>query len=162
MRKLGAVMAVAIVGIWLTSPARADESNKLTYLTFSQPIHLPGVTLPAGRYRFELADPVESRRVIEVQNDDGTRQLAMLLTVPDTLSEPAKDAVVLFGEEPAGEPEAVQAWVYPGERVGYEFIYPHDEALQIASEHHTSVLSRSGETIERIDENGQRVPGVAK
>jgi len=39
------------------------------------------VTLPPGKYRFELADPVESRRVIKVTNEDGSKQLALLLTM---------------------------------------------------------------------------------
>src|SRR5213593_1888567 len=45
----------------VATPARADESDKLTYLTFSKSVQLPGVTLPAGRYRFQLADTQESR-----------------------------------------------------------------------------------------------------
>ena len=67
----------------------------------------------------------------------------------------APQRVVLFTETSAGEPDAVKAFVYPGESIGYEFIYPRDEAIQIAKRHHTSVLSKSGEKIERVDENGQ-------
>ena len=35
--------------------ARADESDKLTILTFSKGIQLPGKDLPAGRYRLRLS-----------------------------------------------------------------------------------------------------------
>ena len=146
------ILAVACVSM----PVKADENNKLTYLTFSKPTQLPGVTLPAGRYRFELADTVESRRVIKVASDDGKKQLAMLLTIPNQLPEPAKDPVVLFAEVPQGQAEAVKAWVYPGESIGYEFIYPHDEAIAIAKRSHASVLSKSGDTIERINERGEK------
>jgi hypothetical protein len=135
----------------------ADENNKLTYLTFSKPVQLPGVTLPAGRYRFELADPEEGRRVIKVASEDGKKQLAMLMSIPNQLSDPAKDPLVLFGETPAGQPDAVKAWVYPGESIGYEFIYPHAEALTIAKRAHTPVLSKSGNKIERINEKGETV-----
>jgi hypothetical protein len=160
--KFTMMAAAGIAALCLSLPAHADENNKLTYLSFSKPIQLPGVTLPAGRYRFELADPVESRRVIKVQSEDGKQQLAMLLTMQNHSSDPAKDPLVLFGETPEGQPDAVKAWVYPGESTGYEFIYPHDQALKIARQTHTGVLSKSGDTIERIDERGQKVPDSKK
>ena len=154
-------VVAATVALAVCGSVRADESNKLTYLTFTKATQLPGVTLPPGRYRFELADPVESRRVIKVANEDGTKQLGMLLTVPNELREPAKDALVLFAETSAEEPAAVKAYVYPGERTGYEFVYPHDQALGIAKRAHTSVLSKSGEKIERINEKGESAPADA-
>ena len=146
-----AIVATLLSG-W--TPARADESSKLTYFTFSKPVQLPGKTLPAGKYRFELADPQESRRVIKVSNEDGSKQLAMLQTVEYTMRDPAKDPVVLFGETPASEPLAIKTWVYPGETIGFEFIYPHDDAVKLAKRYHTKVLSKSGDKIERVDESG--------
>jgi hypothetical protein len=153
--QLRPAILAALAGLCVIAPARADETTKLTYLTFSNPVQLPGVTLAPGRYRFELADPVESRRVIKVATEDGKKQLGMLLTIPNTLPKPAKDSLVMFAERPSGEPEAVKAWFYPGESIGYEFIYPHDQALSIAKRHHTSVLSKSGDKIERVNENGE-------
>jgi hypothetical protein len=146
--------AMAAATFSLPAPARADEANKLTNFTFSKPVQLPGVTLQPGRYRFELADPQESRRVIKVSNEDGTKQIAMLLTIQNQLRDPAKDPLVLFGETPASQPDAIKAWVYPGERIGYEFIYPHDEAVSLAKRYHTKVLSKSGDKVERVDEAG--------
>jgi hypothetical protein len=162
MRILKMMTALAVVALWLNVPARADESDKLTYLTFSKPVQLPGMTLPAGRYRFQIADQEESRRVIKVGSDDGKKQYGMLLTIPNEVRTPPKDALVLFGEAPADQPDAVKAWVYPGESIGYEFIYPHDEAVTIAKRHHTTVLSKSGDKIERIDETGNAAHGSTK
>ena len=85
MRILKTLLAAAAVALCVVAPARADESDKLTYLTFSKSVQLPGKTLPAGRYRFQLADTQESRRVIKVQSEDGKKQLAMLLTIPNQL-----------------------------------------------------------------------------
>jgi hypothetical protein len=150
------------VALSLTAPVRADESNKLTNFTFTKPVQLPGLRLEPGRYRFELADPVEGRRVIKVSTDDGQKQLGILLTIPNTLRDPAKDAVILFGESPASEPDAIKAWVYPGETIGYEFIYPHDEAGSLAKRYHTRVLSKKGEKLERVDETGDSIPDNAK
>jgi hypothetical protein len=151
-----AIGAAAMAAVLCLGPrARADESNKLTNFTFSKAVQLPGVRLEAGHYRFELADPVESRKVIKVSTDDGKKQIGMLLTIPITLRDPAKDAVIMFGETPAGEADAIKAWVYPGETIGYEFVYPHDQAVTLAKRYHTRVLSKHGDKIERVDENGE-------
>src|SRR2546421_657400 len=62
MRVVTMLIATAAVAACVATPARADETDKLTYLTFSKPVQLPGVDLPAGRYRFQLADTQERRR----------------------------------------------------------------------------------------------------
>lgn len=156
MRLFQTAIAITAAALCLSLPARADEANKLTYVIFSKSVQLPGVTLPAGRYRFELADVVDSRRVIKVQSEDGKKQLAMLLTVQNELRDAPKDTVVLFRETAQGEPDAIRSWNYPGERIGYEMIYSHAEALVIAHRTHTPVLSKQGDKIERIDENGNK------
>ena len=89
MRTSLGMVAVAAMLFSVSAPARADENNKLTYFTFSKPVQLPGKTLPAGKYRFELADPQESRRVIKVSSEDGSKQLAMLQTVQYTMRKPS-------------------------------------------------------------------------
>ena len=37
-------------------PVRADEGNQKTTLTFSEPVELPGIVLPAGKYVFKLVE----------------------------------------------------------------------------------------------------------
>jgi hypothetical protein len=158
MRVLKTLLVAAAVAATVGPiSARADESDKLTYLTFSKPVQLPGVNLPAGRYRFQLADTQESRRVIKVQSEDGKKQLAMLLSIPNQLRDIPKDPLVLFTETAQGQPDAVKAWNYPGERTGYEFIYPKAQALIIAHRTHQPVLAKDGDRIYHIDENGNKV-----
>jgi len=157
MRTLKMFVAITAATLCVSMPARADESDELTYLTFSKSVQLPGVTLPAGRYRFQLADTEESRRVIKVQSEDGKKQLAMLLTVQNQLRDIPKDPVVLFNETAQGQPDAVRSWNYPGERIGYEFVYPKDQALIIAHRTHQPVLAKDGDKVHHIDENGNDV-----
>ncbi len=161
MRAFKIFIAIAAAALCLTAPARADETNKLTYLTFDKPVQLPGVTLPAGRYRFELADTEESRRVVKIQSEDGKKQLALLLTVQNQLRDVPKDAVVLFRETAKGQPDAIRSWNYPGERIGYEFVYPKAEALVIAHRTHQPVLAKDGDKVHHIDENGNVKEGEA-
>src|SRR5262249_6548834 len=173
MRKWSIACAAAMLVLSFAGPAHADEWNKLTYLTFSGPVQLPGVTLPAGTYRFELADPDSSRRVVRISDKDGSTSYGIFLSMSDQKLEPANDPVVMFKETPAGAPPAVQAWFYPGETYGYEFVSPHDQAMKIARATHGSVLAmketpkastdegrRSAMTtteVTRIDENGKPV-----
>jgi hypothetical protein len=45
-----------------------------------------------------------------------------------------------FRERPAGQPEALRAWFYPGHNWGEEFVYPKAKALEIAKATNTIVL----------------------
>jgi len=141
MRRLTIACSAAMLALSLAGTARADEWNKLTYLTFSGPVQMPGITLPAGTYRFELADPDTGRRVIRVSDKDGSKIYGTFLSISDQKMERSSEPVVMFKETPAGAPQAVQAWFYPGETYGYEFAYPHDQALKIAKATHGSVLA---------------------
>ena len=141
MRRWLIACSVALLAAGFAATAHADEWNKLTYLTFSGPVNMPGITLPAGTYRFELADPDSNRRVIRVSDKEGSKNYGMFLSVSDQKLEPSDKPLVMFKEMPAGAPQAVQAWFYPGETTGYEFVYPHDQALKIAKATHTGVLA---------------------
>ena len=73
---------VVLVGAASGANAFTNTSDKRTYFTFSQPVALPGVTLPAGTYMFRLADDTTTRKVIQVTNREGTQSFAMLHTMP--------------------------------------------------------------------------------
>jgi len=156
---------LGVAAVLVAATAYAQPSDKRTFFTFSRPITLPGVTLPAGKYVFRLADDTSSRKVIQVASADGTKPYAMLLTIPDERRDPPKDAEVSFLETAANTPSAVGAWWYPGERIGYEFIYPRAQARQLARTTGASVLTtkadstkteetRTGE-LTRIDSSGR-------
>ena len=145
----------AIVAVALAAVVRADDFTKLTLLTFSGPVDVPGVTLPAGTYRFSLADPETGRRVVKIADKDGTRTFGMFLSIPNERLRPSDKPVVMFKETAAGAPPAVQAWFYPGERYGYEFAYPHEQALKIAKATHQSVLSYNGHSSASTTDEGR-------
>ena len=134
---LGLSMGVTL----FASIAQAQPEDKRTYFTFSAPIALPGQTLPAGRYEFRIVDTTTSRKVIQVLSDDGKKPYVMANTIPDQRRDPVKDATVAFYETPAGTPAAVKTWWYPGESIGYQFIYPRAQARQIAQRTGKAVLT---------------------
>jgi len=68
-------------------------------------------------------------------------------------------------ETAKGQPSAIKTWWYPGERTGYEFIYPKDQARNLAKIVAEPVLTTKVETakpqeaeLERITPSGQEVP----
>src|SRR5262245_61370772 len=118
---------VVLVGAASGASAFTNTSDKRTYFTFSQPVALPGVTLPAGTYMFRLADDTTTRKVIQVTNREGTQSFAMLHTMPVYRPDAPRDPEVRFMETASGAPIAVRAWWQQGERTGYGFIYSKEQ-----------------------------------
>jgi hypothetical protein len=118
----------------LASPtsARADDLNKKSILTFSQPFEIPGKVLPAGTYVFEIADTLGDRHIVRIFNSDRSKVIATVMTIPDYRLTPTNETVIKFREVPAGSPEAVRAWFYPGRTLGEEFVYPKQRAIELA------------------------------
>jgi hypothetical protein len=56
--------------------------------------------------------------------------------------------VITFSERPAGEPEALRAWFYPGKNWGDEFVYPKARAIEIAKTTKLPVLYTETPTLE--------------
>ena len=119
--------SVLVVLVGAASGANAFTSDKRTYFTFSQPVALPGVTLPAVTYMFRLADDTTTRKVIQDTNREGTQNFAMLHTMPVYRADAPRDPEVRFMETASGAPIAVRAWWQQGERTGYEFIYSKEQ-----------------------------------
>lgn len=135
MLKRAVVVACAVAALACVAPASAHAQgpvDKRTFFTFSQPITVPGVTLPAGTYLFRLADPTGSRKVVQVLSEDGSESYAMLLSIPVQRFDIPDEPEIHFMETPSNTPAAVKIWWYPGETIGYEFIYPEEQGTLLA------------------------------
>ncbi|MEQ1759241.1 MAG: hypothetical protein ABL986_13035 [Vicinamibacterales bacterium] len=153
-----AVLVVALLAFW-SLPAQAQDLNPLekTYLTFSNSVELPGMTLPAGEYTFRLAD-TPGRNVVQVLSRDEKMVHGQFLFMQSRRPDATSDTVVMFRETAEGATPAVQYWYYPGERIGKEFIYPKDQALKIAARTHAPVLAADGDRVATIDDRGNATP----
>jgi len=130
MRIPKSVAIMFCVGLFLVaSNMRADEWNKETKITFSGPVQIEKIQLPAGTYVFKLADTTD-RHVVQIFNADQTQVVATILAIPDYRVEPTGKTVVKFAEtsdssEASGEvPESgvpIKEWFYPGDNFGNEF-----------------------------------------
>jgi hypothetical protein len=145
-RVFGLACAVAVFVCLMAAPVSAQPLDKRTLFTFSGPVTLPGVTLPAGQYLFRLADPNSSSKVVQVLNADGTKPYGLFFTISAERLEPASSPEVRFMETASGTPAAIRTWWYPGERSGYEFIFPKEQARRLAMGASQPVLTTDAQT----------------
>src|SRR5579863_1973803 len=141
------VCCMALMGAALAPGVRADQYDEKTVVSFSGPVEIPGVhlkgwgVLPAGTYVFKIMDSQSDRHIVQIFNKDETQCIATILAIPNYRLRATGKTVVTFRERPAGEPEALRAWFYPGRNWGEEFVYPKTTAIEIAQSTRTVVLS---------------------
>jgi LPXTG-motif cell wall-anchored protein len=155
----------------MAGAALAQPADKRTYFTFSGPVAIPGVTLAAGKYLFRLAD-TNSRNVVQILSADGKTPYAMFFIYRAERPDPSPDPEVRFMETAVGMPSAIHTWWYPGERSGYEFVYPKVQARLLAKGTGQPVLATVAETapapeapapeLARISPAGQETPVIAE
>src|SRR5438477_6758825 len=112
----------------LANVARADAWNKKTIVDFSRPVEVPGVVLQPGKYVLKLVDSPSNRNIVQISNARENHVYATVLTIPAYRQQPADKTVFTFYEMPAGQPEALHTWFYPGDTYGQEFPYPKRRA----------------------------------
>jgi hypothetical protein len=136
---------VLLCALSAPSTLMADEWDKATKLTFSEPVEVPGQVLPAGTYWLTLADSPADRNIVQIWNADRTRLVTTILAIPDYRLQPKGRTVIHFEERPSDQPEAIHSWFYPGDNFGQEFVYPKTRATQLAKQTSRPVLSMPNE-----------------
>ncbi len=149
MKRFTSIAAAVFTAAFLTAAtsASAQDSNinQRTILTFSGPVQMPGVTLPAGKYVFRLADTA-LHNVMQVFDGEEKHIIGQWFFIPKNRTTQEANAangkpVVMFKETPEGFTPAIQYYFYPTDLTGKEFIYPKAQALKIAAATHESVLA---------------------
>ena len=123
-RKSAAACGVVLAFV-LAAAVQAWDSSPRASLTFSKPVSLPGVTLAAGTYVFELADPDSSRSIVRVRGKEDYRHV-YFTGFTYRIARPAGlpvDRLVILGESAAGAAPPIVAWFSRGAATGNEFIY---------------------------------------
>ena len=72
----------ALLGLVASSSATGSmmDHRRTTYFTFSAPVQMPGVILPAGTYIFEVVNPDSSADVVSVRSRDRSKVHLMQFT----------------------------------------------------------------------------------
>jgi len=126
------VLALTLFGAMFASGVQADDWNKKTVMTFSQPIEIPGQILPAGTYTIKLVNLDSDRHIVQFLDADGIKVIATVLAINNWRLHPTGETVVKFAERSGDNPEALKAWFYPGDNFGQEFVYPKHRAIELA------------------------------
>jgi hypothetical protein len=146
LKGIGIALCLAVVCVLVVPTASADDWNRKTVITFSGPVEVPGVgqhTLPAGTYVFKILDSQSDRHIVQIFNQDETKVLTTVLAIPNYRLKTTDKTTITFRERPAGQPEALRAWFYPGRAWGEEFVYEKPRALELAKETNEPVLATS-------------------
>lgn len=147
------ICCFVLVALAIAPRVKADEHNKKTTMTFSEPFEVPGVdaqVLPAGTYVFKLLESPSDRNIVQIFNADETHVYTTILAIANYRLKATDKTVLTFGERGAGQPEAIKAWFYPGATWGQEFVYPKKRAIELAKMVNEPVLAMPLETTEAV------------
>ncbi len=143
-KMLATLFCLIALCAFVVPTATADDWNRETVITFSGPVEVPGVgaqILPAGTYVFKIFDSQGDRHIVQIFSQDKTHVFTTILAIPNYRLKTTDKTVITFRERPAGQPEALRAWFYPGREWGEEFVYAKSRAIELAKEVNEPVLA---------------------
>ena len=129
---LATSVAAVLVLATLNPIVKADEYNRKTVISISQPLEVPGVVLPPGTYVMKLFNSSSNRHIVQFMNEEQNQQLALTFAVSAERIRPTGKTVLTMYEGSRGAPPALRTWFYPGDTVGQEFLYSHQQAIRIS------------------------------
>jgi hypothetical protein len=116
--------ATLALGLLMATSGHAVSMRHENQLTFTRPVALPGVVLPAGAYSFDLVDSRSSLDLVIVRDRAQTKVFYMgftnLVRRPNGMS---TSAPVAFAEAPANQPRPIAVWFEIGDSIGHQFLY---------------------------------------
>lgn len=124
VRSLSLVFCLGAVLVALSPQARANAWDKRSVITISQPLDVSGTVLKPGKHVLRLADSAVDRHIVRIFNGDETKLEATVLAFPEWRATPASTTQFAYWEMPAGQPEALKSWYYPGDLYGQGFHRP--------------------------------------
>lgn len=139
MRRLAYSAVAAVACVALAAPAQAQTADDRMVLKFDAPIMVPGATLAPGTYLLRRSDA--SRDIVQFYNEDETRLMATALTISAERPQPTGDAMLTLKRTSPDLAPALVKVFHPGAVTGFEFVYPEEQARQIAEDTRQIVLS---------------------
>lgn len=138
--------------VFLAPPLiHGDEWNLATRFTVNHPFEVPNLVLqPNTPYVIRLYDSPAERHVVQIYNEDQTKLLTMFMGVSDERMETADKTVFTFIETAPGYPLPMKEWFYPGRLHGLEFVYPKDQAMEIARHAREPILSADAGDLHKL------------
>ena len=131
LKTLLLIGCLACLGAYLTPKAKAGEWDQKTSITFSTPVEIPGLVLPAGTYVFNFLGSTADRNLIEVLSQDEQKLYATIEAIPDYQTNAIGETSIVFEERKTGGPQAIKEWFFPDRRYGHVFVYPETGTLEL-------------------------------
>jgi len=121
--KVAAVGGALLLGLAVSAYSNGwSDPLHRDYITFSGAVALPGVTLPAGTYRFEVPTMGPSD-LVSVSSQDGKKVYLTQFTRMISRPRGGDNLNVTLGEHAPGTAPQVKAWFPIGTDSGRQFIY---------------------------------------
>jgi hypothetical protein len=114
-------LALILIGGVFAPAMKADEWNKRTDITISQPIEIQGTVLPPGSYVIKLLDSPTERYAVQIFNAEENHIITTIFAIPIYRFRAAGNSEFNFYEPGSGQPAALHTWFYPGDSAGFEF-----------------------------------------
>jgi len=162
-------LAVCCLALSFAFVVSASDWDKRTVITLHDPLIVAGVpvvTLEPGIYVMRLLDSPSNRHIVQIFNEREDKLFTTVLAIPNYRLEPKDKTGFVFWETPAGNPNALRAWFYPGDNFGQEFVYPKGLAAKIAQEAGSTVIATPAQTeaelksapLEEVNKAGEEKP----
>jgi hypothetical protein len=132
LRRLLLIGCLVYLSASMAPKAKANEWDQRTVITFSGPVELPGIVLPAGTYVFRVMEYTADGNMVQVLSEDEQKVYATIRTIPDYRVYAPEDTAIVFEERITGAPRAIKEWFFAGNNYGHEFVYPSTEGLELA------------------------------
>ena len=140
-KSLVVLLSIAVVSFVFVVNVHGSVSDQKTIVTFNQPVDIPGKVLTPGTYVFKVLDTGGSRDLVQVLDKNETKVIATFIAIPTEMSKPPGKPFIRFKEQAPGAPAAIEAWFYPGNTIGHEFVYPRQHASELAKANNQNVAS---------------------
>lgn len=181
MMKIKGMKSLLLCGIFaagtaLTASTAAAQGivprGRPVYFTFSQAVSLPNTTLQPGKYLFKMLESNAQRTIIQVYTGDRAKLVGTYMTIEARRTSLPENAELSFLETKGANVSApaIGTYWYPGDVSGWEFVYPHQQAVKIAKESNHAIAAHaanapandmSGKDVVRVAPTGEDTPVAA-
>ena len=114
-------LALILCVLALPIHGQAQQAGNKYFITFSQPVGIPGMVLPAGEYVFKTTGP--DGRVLQIWDNKESKIYASLFTTKQYRPAATSKTVAIFGERTIGSPVELKALFPANELTGEELVY---------------------------------------
>jgi hypothetical protein len=136
------------------SLVQGDEWNRATRFTINHPFQVPNLKLDANTpYVIRLLDSPSTRSVVQIYNEDQTKMLTEFLAISAERTEPTDNTYFSFMETNPGFPMPIKQWFYPGRLIGLEFVYPKEQAAEIALHMRGTAVTETAAIVTKQEES---------